>query len=247
MVREQTHLRSLTASSIGLSSIGLVAVWLLGVGGVLYSGACLAAPPDSTRPVPASSSESAAAVNETPAAKDAVATLAGGCFWCTEAVFERMIGVKEVTSGYIGGQVPNPNYQMVLTGRTGHAEAIQIHFDPEQTSFEELLEVFFGTHDPTTLNRQGNDIGTQYRSAVFYHDDEQKQIAQQYIEQLNDTPAFRRRPIVTTLEKADEFYPAEEYHQDYYRKNPNAGYCQMVVRAKVMKFQRSFKDKVKRD
>jgi len=174
-------------------------------------------------------------------------TLAGGCFWCTEAVFERMIGVEDVVSGYTGGQVPNPNYQMVLTGQTGHAEAIQIHYDPTKTSYEEILEVFFGTHDPTTLNRQGADVGTQYRSAIFYQDDQQKEIAEAYIKQLNESPEFRRRPVVTTLEPLQEFHPAEEYHQDYFRKNPNAGYCQMVVRAKVNKFQRSFQDKVKKD
>lgn len=227
-------------------SVGLIATLCLGACG-FYNLAAVAAPPPSTGSGPSSSSESTATVNESSAESKAVATLAGGCFWCTEAVFERMIGVEDVVSGYIGGQVPNPNYQMVLTGRTGHAEAIEIHYDPSKTSYEELLEVFFGTHDPTTLNKQGVDEGTQYRSAIFYHDDEQKQIAENYIKQLNESPAFRRRPIVTTLEPADKFYTAEEYHQDYFRRNPNAGYCRMVVRSKVLKFQRSFRDKVKRD
>lgn len=229
-----------------LSAVSLVAI-CLGVAG-LYSLTTVAAPPDSKGGLnPTSSSKSAATVNESSAPSKAVATLAGGCFWCTEAVFERMIGVEDVVSGYTGGQVPNPNYQMVLTGQTGHAEAIQIHYDPSKTSYEEILEVFFGTHDPTTLNRQGADVGTQYRSAVFYQDEQQKELAEAYIKQLNESPEFRRRPIVTTLEPLKEFYPAEEYHQDYFRKNPTAGYCQMVVRAKVNKFQRSFQDKVKKD
>jgi peptide-methionine (S)-S-oxide reductase len=212
----------------------------------LYSMPGLAAPQERNRsPAPTPSSEGSA-VNESSDSKKAVATLAGGCFWCTEAVFERMIGVEDVVSGYIGGHVPDPSYNAVTTGTTGHAEAVQIHYDPTQTSFEDLLEVFFGTHDPTSLNRQGHDIGTQYRSAIFYHDEQQKEIAEAYIKQLNESPEFRRKPIVTTLEPATEFYEAEEYHQDYFRRNPNASYCQMVVHAKVLKFQRSFRDKVKR-
>lgn len=175
-----------------------------------------------------------------------VATLAGGCFWCTEAVFERMEGVHDVISGYIGGHVPNPTYQQVLTKLTGHAEAVEIYYDPRKTNFEELLEVFFKIHDPTTLNRQGNDIGPQYRSSIFIHNDEQREIAQQMIEKLNEAGEFRT-PIVTKLEEATKFYPAEEYHQDYYRKNPNAGYCQVVVRSKVRKFNRTFSDKIKKD
>lgn len=175
-----------------------------------------------------------------------VATLAGGCFWCTEAVFERMEGVQNVVSGYIGGHVKDPTYEQVCTALTGHAEAVQIHYDPKKTSYEELLEVFFKTHDPTTLNRQGPDSGPQYRSSVFFHDQEQKKTAEQYIEKLNESGEFNR-PIVTKLEPADKFYRAEEYHQDYYRKNPNAGYCQMVVRNKVRKFNRTFGDKIKEE
>lgn len=231
---------------LAICSVAWVTICLGAAG--LYSLTSSAAPPPSAGGLnPTSSSKSAAPVNESPASTKAVVTLAGGCFWCTEAVFERMIGVEDVVSGYTGGQVPNPNYQMVLTGQTGHAEAIQIHYDPTKTSYEEILEVFFGTHDPTTLNRQGADVGTQYRSAIFYQDDQQKEIAEAYIKQLNESPEFRRRPVVTTLEPLQEFHPAEEYHQDYFRKNPNAGYCQMVVRAKVNKFQRSFQDKVKKD
>lgn len=178
--------------------------------------------------------------------KEAVATLAGGCFWCTEAVFERMEGVNDVVSGYIGGHVENPTYEQVCGKKTGHAEACEIYYDPSVTSYEELLEVFFKTHDPTTLNRQGNDEGPQYRSSVFYHNEEQKKAAEKYIKKLNDSREFLRRPVVTKLEKATKFYPAEEYHQDYYRLNPNAGYCRVVVRNKVRKFNREFGDKIKK-
>ncbi|WP_390621743.1 peptide-methionine (S)-S-oxide reductase MsrA [Rubripirellula tenax] len=176
--------------------------------------------------------------------KEMVATLAGGCFWCTEAVFERMEGVQDVVSGYIGGKNPNPSYEQVCTGRTGHAEAVEIYYDPAKVKFEELLEVFFKTHDPTTLNRQGADSGTQYRSTIFYHNAEQKRIADAYITQL-DASEKLPGPIVTTLEEASKFFTAEEYHQDYYARNPNAGYCQAVVRGKVDKFDREFADKRK--
>lgn len=203
-----------------------------------------AAPPETPA---ANTNESKETVTESSESKTAVATLAGGCFWCTEAVFERMEGVEDVVSGYLGGQVPNPSYQAVCTGMTGHAEAVVITYDPSKTTFEGLLEVFFATHDPTTLNRQGADAGTQYRSAIFYHNDEQKQIAEAYIKQLNESREFRRRPIVTTLEPASIFYTAEEYHQDYFRLNPAAGYCQAVVRPKVLKFQKQFKEQVKKD
>jgi len=182
--------------------------------------------------------------DKTKSNNEVVATLAGGCFWCTEAVFERMQGVTDVVSGYIGGHVPNPTYEQVCGKRTGHAEAVQVFYDPNKTSYPELLEVFFKTHDPTTLNRQGADVGPQYRSAIFYHDDEQKQVAERYIEQLNKSGAFPR-PIVTKLEEATKFYVAEEYHQDYYRRNPTAGYCQAVVRGKVEKFKKEFANKMK--
>jgi len=174
----------------------------------------------------------------------AVATLAAGCFWCTEAVYERIEGVEDVVSGYIGGQLANPNYTQVLTGRTGHAEAVEIYYDPSVRTYEELLKIFFKTHDPTTLNRQGPDIGTQYRSAIFYHNDEQKKIAEATIKKLNDSGDFRNR-IVTTLEPADKFYPAEEYHQDYFRRNPNENYCRRVVRSKVRKTNLLFGDLLK--
>ena len=178
--------------------------------------------------------------------QEAVATLAGGCFWCTEAVFERMQGVNDVVSGYIGGHVNNPTYEQVCGKKTGHAEAVEIRYDPAVTTYEELLEVFFKTHDPTTLNRQGADAGPQYRSSVFYHNDEQKKAAEKYIQKLNESGEYRTK-IVTLLEKATKFYPAEEYHQDYYRLNPNAGYCQAVVKNKVRKFNREFGDKIKKD
>ena len=174
------------------------------------------------------------------------ATLAGGCFWCTEAVFERMEGVTDVVSGYTGGHLENPTYHDVLRKTTGHAEAVEITYDPAKTSYAELLEVFFKTHDPTSLNRQGADIGPQYRSSIFYHDAEQRKIAEETINKLNASGEFDR-PIVTKVEEAGEFYPAEEYHQDFYRKNPNHGYCQAVVRNKVRKFNRSFGDKIKKD
>ena len=178
--------------------------------------------------------------------KEAVVTLAGGCFWCTEAVYEQMQGVSDVVSGYIGGSLKNPDYKSVCTGTTGHAEAVEIYYDPSITTYEEILDVFFKTHDPTTLNRQGADSGTQYRSAIFFHDAAEKQAAEAYIAKLNAKGEFKA-PIVTKLEPASEFYPAEEYHQDYFRKNPNAAFCQAVVKNKVRKFQRTFGDKVKKE
>ena len=173
------------------------------------------------------------------------ATLAGGCFWCTEAVFERAKGVKDVVSGYIGGQTPNPDYKSVCSGTTGHAEAVEITYDPAVISYDKILQIFFKTHDPTTLNRQGADAGTQYRSAIFPHDDEQREIAEKYVSQLNDSGDFRD-PIVTTIEEATQFHPAEEYHQDYFRLNPNAPYCRAVVSQKVRKFNRNFGDLIER-
>jgi peptide-methionine (S)-S-oxide reductase len=179
--------------------------------------------------------------DEATAPKLAKATLAGGCFWCTEAVYAQIKGVKGVTSGYLGGEVPNPTYKDVCTGLTGHAEAVEIEYDPAQVSFEKLLEVFFATHDPTTKNRQGADVGTQYRSGVFYHDDEQKRIAEEVIKRLDDSGAFPAK-IVTEVTKATTFYPAEDYHQDYFANNPRQPYCQAVVAPKVDKVRKVFKD-----
>jgi peptide-methionine (S)-S-oxide reductase len=157
-----------------------------------------------------------------------------------------MKGVLDVVSGYAGGRIANPTYQQVVTGRTGHAEVCQIKYDPEQVSFEELLEVFWKTHDPTTLNKQGPDVGTQYRSVIFYHDEQQKKIAEDIKKQLDESGAFSDR-IVTEITKAPAFYPAEDYHQDYYRNNPNQGYCAAVVRPKVEKFKKVFADKLAKD
>lgn len=175
------------------------------------------------------------------------ATLANGCFWCTEAIFEELKGVVSATSGYTGGQVVNPTYKEVCTGTTGHAEALQIVYDPNVISFDELLEVFWKTHDPTTLNRQGNDVGPQYRSGVFYHNNEQKQKAEEYKEALNKSGAFDR-PIVTEITAFETFYPAEDYHQEYFANNENANpYCRIVIRPKLDKFRQVFKDKLKKN
>ena len=171
-----------------------------------------------------------------------VATFGGGCFWCVEAVFENVRGVKDVVSGYEGGKLKNPNYKQVCTGRTGHAEVCQITFDPQQVSYEELLEIFWKTHDPTTLNRQGNDYGTQYRSVIFYHDEQQKALAEKYKKKLDESAAFADK-IVTEIGPSTTFYVAEPEHQDYYRNNPGQGYCAAVVRPKVEKFKQAFADK----
>jgi len=174
-----------------------------------------------------------------------VATLGSGCFWCTEAFFLRLKGVESVVSGYSGGKVKNPTYREVCTGLTGHAEVVQIKFDPKVISYEEILEVFWNTHDPTTLNKQGNDEGPQYRSAVFYHNEEQKKIALQYKDQLNKSGVFRN-PIVTEITAFSMFYPAEDYHQNYYALNPNQGYCQYVIRPKVEKFNKQYAAKLRK-
>ena len=172
------------------------------------------------------------------------ATFGSGCFWCTEAIFENLSGVSSVVSGYSGGQVENPSYEAVCTGTTGHAEVTQITYDPNVISFDELLEVFWKTHDPTTLNRQGNDVGTQYRSVIFYHNEEQKELAEKYKAELNKSGAWDN-PIVTEISPFTNFYPAEEYHQDYYMNNSNQGYCAFVIAPKLEKFKKVFKDKLK--
>ena len=172
------------------------------------------------------------------------ATFGSGCFWCTEAVFQQLKGVSSVVSGYSGGHAKNPSYEQVCTGRTGHAEVCQIQFDPEQIPFEELLDVFFNTHDPTTLNRQGNDVGTQYRSVIFYHSERQKQIAERVKAELGESGTWKN-PIVTEILPFEKFYPAEDYHQNYFRNNPNQGYCRLVISPKLDKFQKVFKLKLK--
>jgi peptide-methionine (S)-S-oxide reductase len=172
------------------------------------------------------------------------ATFGEGCFWCTESFFQQLKGVKKVVSGYSGGHVADPTYEQVCTGTTGHAEVSNIIYDPSVISFDKLLEAFWESHDPTTLNRQGNDIGPQYRSVIFYHNDMQKEKAEQYKQKLNAAGAFSR-PIVTAIEPFENFYTAENYHQDYYENNPNQPYCQIVIRPKLEKFRKVFKDELK--
>jgi peptide-methionine (S)-S-oxide reductase len=174
-----------------------------------------------------------------------VATLGGGCFWCLEAAFEQLHGVERVESGYAGGALANPTYQQVCTGGTGHAEVVQITFDPSVLSFGELLDVFFDIHDPTTLNRQGADVGTQYRSVIFYHAPEQKRVAEEKIAALNASGVYRV-PVVTQLVPFEAFHRAEDYHQGYFRANPYQGYCQVVVGPKVAKFRAHFAAKLKK-
>ncbi len=172
------------------------------------------------------------------------AIFAGGCFWCTEAVFNRIEGVTQVISGYTGGFIKDPAYREVCEGRTGHAEATKIIFDKDKVSYKELLEIFFATHDPTTLNRQGNDVGTQYRSAIFYLDEEQKNSAEDFIVHLNSSNVFEK-PIVTEINKIKVFYDAENNHQDYYENNKQQGYCQVIINPKLKKLEQHYKDKLK--
>ncbi|HKB45276.1 MAG TPA: peptide-methionine (S)-S-oxide reductase MsrA [Chitinophagaceae bacterium] len=177
--------------------------------------------------------------------KTETATFANGCFWCTEAIFEELDGVISAVSGYTDGKTENPTYKQVCTGETGHAEALQIVYDPVKISFDELLGVFWKTHDPTTLNRQGADIGTQYRSGIFYHNEEQKQKAEKYKTELNKSGAFDK-PVVTEITPFTKFYPAEDYHQQYFENNENSNpYCRIVIQPKLEKFRKVFKDKLK--
>lgn len=173
------------------------------------------------------------------------ATLGAGCFWCVEAVFQRLEGVVHVESGYSGGHVVNPTYEEVCGKKTGHAEVARVYFDSKITSFSEILEVFFKTHDPTTLNRQGNDIGPQYRSAIFYHNDEQKNIAEEIKKELADQKIWDD-PIVTEISPLTNYYKAENYHQNYYNQNKQQGYCSFVITPKIEKFEKIFKDKLKK-
>lgn len=172
------------------------------------------------------------------------ATLGGGCFWCLEAIYQDLQGVKLVESGYTGGHVPNPDYKLVCTGATGHAEVVQITFDPEIITYEDLLRIFFSIHDPTTLNRQGADVGTQYRSAIFYHNEEQKNIAEKVMAEI-ETAELWPNPIVTEITPLDEFFVAEDYHQNYFKNNPNQGYCRAVIAPKVAKFRKQYVEKLK--
>jgi peptide-methionine (S)-S-oxide reductase len=174
----------------------------------------------------------------------AVVTFGNGCFWCTEAVFQRLKGVKTVVSGYSGGHVKNPTYRQVCTGTTGHAEAIQITYDPKEIPFDDLLAVFWHSHDPTTKDRQGPDVGTQYRSVIFYHSDEQKQLAEKYKKKLDESRLYRA-PIVTEIVPFTEFYPAEDYHQNYYNQNSGQPYCRAIIGPKLEKLKKAFKEKLK--
>lgn len=172
------------------------------------------------------------------------ATLAGGCFWCLEAVFEELRGIEKVESGYSGGHVPNPTYEQVCTGTTGHAEVVQLTYDPGVISYREILEVFFTVHDPTTLNRQGPDVGTQYRSAIFYHDEEQRRTAEEVISELEEKGVWED-PIVTEVVPFEAFYPAEEYHHEYFRNHPDQPYCRVVIAPKVAKFRKQYLERLK--
>ena len=188
---------------------------------------------------------SSSLINAHTGEKTDTATFATGCFWCTEAIFEGLSGVLKVTSGYAGGQVENPTYQAVCSGETGHAECVQIIFEPNKISYDELLEVFFEVHDPTSLNRQGADVGTQYRSAIFYHDASQKEKAEYYTKELNKSGAYTK-PIVTEISPLTKFYSAEDYHQEYYENNKNSNpYCSVVIRPKLDKFKKVFASKLK--
>lgn len=171
-----------------------------------------------------------------------IATLGGGCFWCTEAVFQQMAGITAVESGYTGGQVANPSYEQICEGTTGHAEVVRLSFDPAVVSFREILEVFFTIHDPTTLNRQGNDVGTQYRSVIYYHTPQQQETAKQVISEMANV---WDAPLVTELSPAVTYYKAESYHQNYFRQNPLQGYCAFIVAPKVSKFRQTFRDRIK--
>ncbi len=177
--------------------------------------------------------------------KTETATLGAGCFWCVEPIFDDLIGVTDVVSGYSGGKHENPTYTEVCTGSTGHAEVIQVEFDPDQISFKEILQIFFAVHDPTTLNRQGNDMGTQYRSAIFYHSEEQRRIAAEILKEIEQKGIWDN-PIVTEITEFEKFFPAEDYHQQYFANNPNQPYCAAVVAPKVVKFRKAFLDRLKK-
>jgi peptide-methionine (S)-S-oxide reductase len=189
---------------------------------------------------------SSSTTNASSGEKTDTATFATGCFWCTEAIFEELNGVLKVTSGYSGGKVNNPTYKQICTGETGHAECVQVVYEPDKITYDELLEVFFEVHDPTSLNRQGADVGTQYRSAIFYHNPEQKEKAEYYKNELDKSGAYNKA-IVTEIAPASKFYPAEDYHQEYYANNKNTNpYCSVVIRPKLEKFQKVFGQKLKR-
>jgi peptide-methionine (S)-S-oxide reductase len=227
-----TALRFLTCLSFALLALGCQR-------GPILETAAMAAdnPSESKKPGEAASAAGSASTKPT---KTETATFGEGCFWCSEAVYQRLRGVKSVVSGYSGGNVDKPTYEQVCSGRTGHAEVIQIAYDPTEIKFEDLLKVFWQTHDPTTPNQQGHDVGTQYRSAVFYHNEDQHRIAEQYKKQLDKSGTFKS-PIVTEITPIKNFFPAEKYHQDYFNLNPSERYCQFIIRPKVEKFNKDFK------
>jgi peptide-methionine (S)-S-oxide reductase len=209
------------------------------VAAIFFASAC--AQNDQTK----NKMEDKASTNNTTATNIDTATFGAGCFWCVEAVFQRLNGVISIESGYSGGSIKNPAYREVCMGTTGHAEVCRILFDKTKVSFDELLEVFWKTHDPTTLNQQGNDIGTQYRSVVFYHNDEQKKLAEKYKEEINKSGAYPK-PIVTEISPLINYYKAEDYHQNYFNQNGQEGYCRYVIQPKVEKFEKIFKNKLKK-
>ena len=227
-----TALRSLTCLSFALLALGCQRAPILETTAMAAEN-----PSDSKKPRAAAS---AAVSATTIPAKLETATFGEGCFWCCEAVFQQLRGVKSVVSGYTGGTVDKPTYEQVCSGRTGHAEVIQITYDPKEIKFEDLLKVFWQTHDPTTLNKQGHDEGTQYRSAVFFHNEDQRRIAEEYKKQLDKSGTFKS-PIVTEITQIKNFFPAEKYHQNYFNANPTQQYCQFVIRPKVEKFNKDFK------
>ena len=218
----------------GFGRIALIVLLLLGIHAMS----------DPQQPDAAAQGPRSAAASAEPGKKLETATFGEGCFWCTEAVFQRLKGVQSVASGYCGGHVPHPTYEQVCTGATGHAEAVQISYDPQQVSYAELLKVFWKTHDPTTLNRQGNDHGTQYRSVIFYHDPQQRKLAEESKRQLDASGALAG-PIVTQIAPYKEFFPAEDYHRDYFNLHGRQPYCATVIRPKVEKFEKAFGDKLK--
>jgi len=228
---------------VGMSAGAAVAILLLGGSIVLLTGGKHAMT-ETQKGQPSPAKSPAAAPLSPVSGPLETATFGAGCFWCTEAVFQQLKGVQSVVSGYSGGSVESPSYEQVCSGRTGHAEAIQIAFDPKVISYPELLEVFWQSHDPTTLNRQGNDTGTQYRSAIFYRTPEQKRLAEEYKKKLDDSHAFDK-PIVTEITAFSNFFPAEGYHQNYFNDNSQQPYCSMVIRPKVEKVKKVFHDKLK--
>jgi len=222
------------------SQIRTAVTVVVGLAVAVYAGSFLMSNQTRDEGKPADVSKTVSIAAPAPSSeKLEIVTFGSGCFWCTEAVFQNLRGVKSAVSGYSGGKVVNPTYEQVCSGNTGHAEVIQVTYDPAVIPFEDLLRVFWRTHDPTTLNRQGHDVGTQYRSAIFYHNDEQRKIAEQYKKQLDESKTFSA-PIVTEITPFEKFYSAENYHQKYYDLNPNQGYCQAVIRPKVEKFKKEF-------